>query len=98
LDTDTDSQSYVTEQVCLNPARLDTDVVLYNDAADQVMASANAAGANISTADLYSFVVQRCGGRGYCSCPGFQLPMNVHYEPEGWRALAEEMRRVLMSL
>ena len=83
---------------CLNPARFDRDVVVFNAAADAVMAAANAKGGNISTADLYSFVLAKCGGAGYKSCPGFQLPMNVHFTPEGWRSLAAEMRRVLISL
>merc|ERR1740130_1800662 len=58
--------------VCLNPARFEADVEAYNVAADGVMAAANAAGANISTADFHSFVLARCGGKGYKSCPGFQ--------------------------
>lgn len=88
-----------TATVCLNPARYDRDVVEYNAAADSVIAAAVAKGAHISTADLYSFVLSKCGGRpGYASCPGFQLPMNVHYTPEGWTALAGEMHRILLSL
>ena len=83
---------------CLNPARFDRDVVRFNAAADAVMAAENAKGANISTADLYSFVLAKCGGSGYTSCPGFQLPMNVHFTPEGWRSLAAEMRRFLLKL
>lgn len=84
--------------VCLNPARFEADVEAYNVAADGVMAAANAAGANISTADLHSFVLARCGGKGYKSCPGFQLPMNVHYTDDGWHELAAEMRRILSAL
>lgn len=84
--------------VCLNPARYDRDVVLYNAAADKVMAAAANQGAKIGTADLYSFVLDKCGGKpGYASCPGFQLPNNVHYTPEGWDALAGEMRTILLS-
>ena len=45
--------------VCLNPARFDADVVEYNTAADGVMAAANAVGAKIATADLYSFVLTK---------------------------------------
>lgn len=88
-----------TATVCLNPARFDADVVTYNAAADRVMAAAVAGGAQIATADLYSFVLDKCGGKpGYASCPGFQLPMNVHFTPQGWAAIAAEMRRVLLSL
>ena len=82
--------------VCLNPARFDRDVVRFNAAADAVMAAAVAKGARIATVDLYSFVVRKCGGQGYASCPGFQLPMNVHYTPQGWDDLAAEMRRNLL--
>ena len=87
-----------TATVCLNPARFDRDVVRFNAAADAVMAAEVAKGATIATADLYSFVTAKCGGAGYASCPGFQLPMNVHYTPEGWAALAAEMRRTLLAL
>jgi hypothetical protein len=83
---------------CLNPPRYDADVVLYNAAADTVMAKANAAGASIKTADLYSFVLKRCGGKGYAHCDGFQLPMNVHYTADGWTALAAQMHSILKSL
>jgi hypothetical protein len=83
---------------CLNPARFDSDVRLYNAAADKVIAASNANGARISTVDLYSFVLQKCGGQGYANCTGFQLPMNVHYTPAGWAALAAEMRDTLLAL
>lgn len=83
---------------CLNPPRFDSDVVLYNKAADGVMAAAVAQGARIATADLYTFVSKRCGGKGYAHCDGFQLPMNVHYTSVGWAALAAEMHRILMQL
>ena len=56
-------------------------------------------GAKITTADLFSFVVAKCGGNPvYKACAGFQLPMNVHYTPEGWTALAAEMQRNLLLL
>ena len=74
---------------CLNPPRFDADVQLYNAAAAQVVAAANAAGATIDTLDLYSLVLARCGGPGYKSCEGFQLPANVHYTHDGWQALAD---------
>jgi hypothetical protein len=83
---------------CLNPPRFDSDVRLYNAAADKVIAAANAKGARIVTADLYSFVLHQCGGQGYANCTGFQLPMNVHYTASGWTALAEEMRDSLLAL
>ena len=51
-------------------------------AADRIMAAANKQGAKIATADLYSFVLGKCGGAGYKTCDGFQLPMNVHYTGE----------------
>lgn len=82
---------------CLNPPRFDADVVLYNAAAAEVMADANAAGAQIETADLYSFVLVRCGGKGFAHCDGFQLPMNVHYTAEGWAALAKELSSILFK-
>ena len=83
---------------CLNPPRFDADVVLYNAAADRVVAAANAAGARIGTADLYTLVSERCGGRGYANCTGFQLPNNVHYTVEGWQTLARAMHSALLGL
>ena len=77
---------------CLNPPRFDADVRLYNAAAASVVAAANAAGAKIETLDLYELVIESCGGAAaYASnsCPGFQLPANVHFAAAGWRALAD---------
>jgi len=83
---------------CMNPARLDADVRLYNAAADAVMSAAVGAGASICTADLYDYVIQQCGGsEGYTSCDGFQLPVNVHFTATGFAALAAEMERILLS-
>eukprot|EP00040_Diaphanoeca_grandis_P028396 m.164409 g.164409 ORF g.164409 m.164409 type:complete len:389 (-) comp31339_c3_seq1:432-1598(-) len=82
---------------CLNPPRFDADVVLYNAAAAALVAQANAAGATIATVDLYSFVLEKCGGKGYAHCDGFQLPMNVHYTAAGWTALATEMSTYLLK-
>ena len=59
------------------------------------MAAANKQGAKIATADLYSFVLGKCGGAGYKTCDGFQLPMNVHYTGESSRlqtAVLTELR------
>ena len=84
---------------CLNPARFDSDVRLYNAAAEAVMADhPPSSSGGIETADLYSFVLAKCGGLGYSRCPGFQLPANVHFTDEGWTALAAEMERVLLGL
>ena len=47
----------------------------------------------IRTADLYStYVLARCGGQGYTTCDGYQLPRNVHYTAQGQAALAARMR------
>ena len=82
---------------CLNPPRFDTDVRLYNAAAARVVAEANAAGANITTFDLYTPVLQRCGGRGYANCSGFQLPANVHFTSQGWDQLAAWMTQAVLA-
>jgi hypothetical protein len=82
---------------CLNPPRFDKDTVLYNSAAAKVVAAANAAGAKIETVDLYTFVLAKCGGPGYSTCDGFQLPANVHYTPEGWSSIAVEMSKSLVN-
>jgi hypothetical protein len=87
-----------TTAKCLNPPRFDSDVVLYNAAADKVMALANANGAKIKTLNLYSFVLEKCGGTGYSNCTGFQLPANVHYTSEGWAALAKVMSAAVVSM
>lgn len=83
---------------CLNPPRFDADVVLYNEAAAGVVAAAVKGGARISTLDLYSFVLQKCGGKGYANCTGFQLPANVHFTSAGWAAMAEEHAAALLAL
>eukprot|EP00041_Stephanoeca_diplocostata_P003520 m.35294 g.35294 ORF g.35294 m.35294 type:complete len:304 (-) comp14399_c0_seq1:340-1251(-) len=83
---------------CLNPPRFDADVVLYNAAAAKVIAAANANGAKISTLDLYNFVLEKCGGKGYSHCDGFQLPANVHYTAQGWSALAAKTAAALLAL
>jgi hypothetical protein len=57
-----------------------------------------ASGANITTVDLYTPVLEKCGGPGYTTCPGFQLPNNVHYTDEGWAFLAQTMRDHLATL
>eukprot|EP00040_Diaphanoeca_grandis_P014108 m.71386 g.71386 ORF g.71386 m.71386 type:complete len:436 (-) comp24344_c0_seq1:161-1468(-) len=85
------------DTTCLNPPRFDSDVRLYNTAADNVIALANKNGAKIDVADLYSFVVEKCGGQGYSKCPGFQLPNNVHFYEAGWNALADEMKQILLA-
>ena len=86
------------DSTCLNPPRYDADVRLYNAAADQVMATAAASGAQIATLDLYNFVLEKCGGAGYKNCPNFQIPVNVHFEPAGWKALAAEVYKAVVAL
>merc|ERR1712224_234068 len=82
---------------CLNPPRFDDDVVLYNAAADAVLEKARQAGAEISKLDLYSFVLDKCGGKGYSSCSGFQLDQDVHFTDAGWTALAGEMAAAVLA-
>ena len=85
--------------ICCVRMRLDpNNHQLYNEAADEVIKAANDAGAKIKTLDLYSFVLKKCGGQGYSSCTGFQLPVNVHFTASGWAALAAEMGDALLAL
>ena len=83
---------------CLSPPRFNADVELYNAAADRVVAAANAGGAKIATADLYSYALERCGGKGYSTCAGFQKLYDVHYTAAGRASLAKEMDRSLAKL
>jgi len=83
---------------CINPPRFDNDVILYNSIAAGIMADARRQGADIATVDLYSFVVEQCGGPGYTSCSGFQLPHNVHFTSKGWSAMSEQMAQALLTL
>ena len=62
------------------------------------MKAANDAGADIKTLDLYSFVLEKCGGKGYSNCTGFQLPANVHYTSDGWASLAGAMSAAVLGL
>jgi len=82
---------------CLNPPRFDADVVLYNSIAAEVMNSAMQMGVEIATLDLYSFVLKRCGGKGYATCDGFQLPMNEHYTSSGWVSLGHQMASAVLA-
>jgi len=82
-----------TTKSCLNPPRYDDDVVLFNKKAQQVISDLK-----ISTLDLYEFVIEKCGGRGYAHCDGFQLPENVHYTTAGWQALSTLMIESVLEL
>ena len=62
----------------LNPARVNTDVVAYNKAAVKIMQ-----GYGIPIDDLYSFVEPRM--------QAIQLPVNVHFKPEGYEGLADRV-------
>lgn len=85
---------------CLNPPRYAGDVVLYNHAADGVIAAAQARGAQIAVLDMYSYVLKQCGGQEiYANCSsGFQLPINVHFSDAGWTGLAQQMSAALLAL
>jgi hypothetical protein len=62
----------------VNPVRVSSDVIAYNKVAAKVMQEAG-----IPTDDLYSFALPKLGT--------IQLPANVHYTPEGYNALAEQV-------
>eukprot|EP01060_Flectonema_neradi_P021498 TRINITY_DN2917_c0_g1_i1.p1 TRINITY_DN2917_c0_g1~~TRINITY_DN2917_c0_g1_i1.p1 ORF type:complete len:285 (+),score=47.31 TRINITY_DN2917_c0_g1_i1:163-1017(+) len=87
-----DGPCNVTSQ-CIFPARFNSDVVEFNKIAQEIVDKAG-----IPTLDLYTFVVNKCGGPGYKTCDGFQLPHNVHYTAEGWTALASQMSAALLKL
>ena len=68
----------------LSPPRKQSDVPVYNAAAQTVMSALG-----VPTIDLFSFVLSKCGGvNNYTSCDGFQLPHNVHFTAAGWQAMA----------
>lgn len=61
------------------------DIPVYNAAAKEVMGKLN-----IPIVDLYSFVIEQCGGdEHYSSCSGFQKQDNVHFEKAGYMAMAQ---------
>lgn len=71
--------------VKLGPPRPQGDVALYNAAAKEVIDDLG-----IPSIDLYSFVIEKCGGdEHYTTCPGFQKANNVHFEKEGYKAMAD---------
>ena len=80
-------------KTCINPPRYDSDVRLFNEVADKI-----ATAKNIPILDLYTFVINKCGGEGYKNCTGFQLPCNVHYTSEGWASLSTVMSDALLKL
>ena len=69
----------------LSPPRAQDDVPRYNAAAAAVMADFP----DITVIDVYSFVVDLCGGDPrYTSCPKYQQA-GVHFLPAGYQAMAE---------
>lgn len=78
----------------LTPPRNQSDVPKYNAVAAEVIAQFP----EIVTIDLYAFVLQKCGGNPhYTSCPGFQLPNNVHFEDAGWQEMAALMLKTITA-
>ena len=78
---------------CLNPPRFDADVALYNEAAAAVVN-----GTVDSVLDLYALVVGACGGPGYASCDGVQLPSNVHFTDAGYEMIANATADAVRAL
>jgi len=71
--------------VTLSPARDQDDVPKYNVAAKEVMGDLN-----IPIIDVYSFVIEQCGGDPhYTTCPNFQKDNNVHFTSQGYAAMAQ---------
>jgi lysophospholipase L1-like esterase len=62
----------------VSPARVNSDVIAYNKVAAKVMAEAG-----IPTDDLYALAMPKLAA--------IQLPANVHYTPEGYKTLAEQV-------
>lgn len=62
----------------LNPPRVNTDVIAYNAVAAKIMQERG-----ISIDDLYSLAMPRL--------QTIQLPVNVHYTPEGYATLATQV-------
>ena len=91
------------------PPRKSADPPIYNAAALKAIASVPAA-SRIEILDLYAIVTKKCGTT-YARCPAgcaqtdrdhgdcYQIPNNVHYEPQGWAELsAAYMDAVLKAL
>jgi len=79
--------------VPLAPPRPQGDVAVYNAAAKEVMDSLG-----VPIVDLYSFVIEQCGGdEKYTACPGFQRQNNVHFEPAGYEAMAKYINSAINS-
>lgn len=66
----------------LNPPRSDADVIAYNAVAAKVMAENG-----VEIDDLYAFCLPRLSE--------MQQPVNVHFTPPGYRALAGEVAQVI---
>ena len=66
----------------LNPPRSDADVIAYNAAAAKIMAENG-----VEINDLYAFALPRLSE--------IQQPVNVHFTPPGYRALAGEVAQVI---
>lgn len=68
----------------VNPRRIPADVVCYNDVARRV-----ASRHGIAINDLYSAVLPRLAE--------LQLPVNVHFKPEGYKFLAEKVAEAIQT-
>ncbi|MEO6873599.1 MAG: SGNH/GDSL hydrolase family protein, partial [Opitutaceae bacterium] len=64
--------------------RLEHSELAYNAAAVQVMREAG-----VPLDDLHALVVAH---------PNFQLPKNVHFTPEGYAALADQVTAIIVPL
>jgi lysophospholipase L1-like esterase len=68
----------------VSPARVNSDVIAYNKVAAKVMAEAG-----IPTDDLYALAMPKLAA--------IQLPANVHYTPEGYKTLAEQVAECIQK-
>eukprot|EP00928_Gymnodinium_smaydae_P015029 TRINITY_DN15511_c0_g2_i1.p1 TRINITY_DN15511_c0_g2~~TRINITY_DN15511_c0_g2_i1.p1 ORF type:complete len:326 (-),score=53.24 TRINITY_DN15511_c0_g2_i1:64-1041(-) len=82
---------------CLMPPRFDSEVVEHNAAAEKVMKSFIAEGAQIEILDVYSKFAALCGGVGYSFC-NYQMEYNVHPSPEGNDKIGEWFFEKLSSM
>ncbi|MEI6535957.1 MAG: SGNH/GDSL hydrolase family protein [Verrucomicrobiaceae bacterium] len=69
---------------CTTPYREDGDVILYNAVALRVMTENH-----IAVNDLYAFVKPREAE--------LQLPKNVHFKPEGYKAIGEQVAAAIKA-
>jgi len=76
------------------PYRSNDDIDVYNNVLMDVM---NESSGSWKLFDAHDLMQNLCGGKGYVSCPEYQLPLNVHFNEKGAYELAKKLEETLTN-